>query len=144
MNDLAKARVAVNFLTLLLAQPDDLNTLVAVGNITAELRNLWGCDFIDWELISGICDAREYAITSHAPLDPLNRAEFNPIINKIEGRCGAEGLVLAREFLTPNTTTLAAIDEANKIARDPTVPSYSSMKDLKQALLTDDSGKANH
>lgn len=99
MNDLAKARVAVNLLTLLLAQPDNLDTLVAVGNITAELRNLWGCDFIDWELISGICDAREYAITSHAPLNPLNRAEFNPIINKIEGRCGAEGLALVREFL---------------------------------------------
>ena len=54
------------------------------------------------------------------------------------------GIPFSVELPHFNTTTLAAIDEANKIARDPAVPSYNSMKDLKQALLTNDSGKTNH
>ena len=36
-----------------------------------------------------------------------------------------------------NTESLAAKEEARRISRDPNVPSYSSMEDLKKALLQD-------
>ena len=36
-----------------------------------------------------------------------------------------------------NAETLAAMEEARRISRDPNVPSYSSMEDLKKALLQD-------
>ena len=61
--------------------------------------------------------------------------DMSGAVNLFLHQCVLRGGIELPHF---NTTTLAAIDEANKIARDPAVPSYNSMKDLKQALLTDD------
>ena len=48
------------------------------------------------------------------------------------------GLPFKVEVPKFNAETLAAMQEARKISRDPNVPSYSSMEDLKKALLQDD------
>lgn len=98
-NDLIQARIAVNVIALLVEHQNDLGVLVYVGNITAELRNLFGTEFINWELISGNCDEREYSILNHINLHTLNKTDFNEIINKIEGRCGQTGIKLINEFL---------------------------------------------
>ena len=37
-----------------------------------------------------------------------------------------------------NVETLTAMQEDRKISRDPNVPSYSSMEDLKKAVSQDD------
>lgn len=34
----------------------------------------------------------------------------------------------------PNATTIAAIEEGRRLARDPSAPSYSTMEELKAAL----------
>ena len=47
------------------------------------------------------------------------------------------GLPFKVEIPKFNTETLAAMEEAKRISRDPNVPSYSSMEDLKKALLQD-------
>lgn len=91
--------MAVNVIALLVAHPNDLDVLVYIGNITAELRNLFGTEFINWELISGNCDKREYSILNHLNLPTLDKTDFNEIINKIEGRCGQAGIKLINEFL---------------------------------------------
>ena len=48
------------------------------------------------------------------------------------------GLPFKVEVPKYNAETLAAMREARRISRDPNVPSYSSMEDLKKALLQDD------
>lgn len=45
------------------------------------------------------------------------------------------GLPFKVEIPKFNTETLAAMQEARRISRDPNAPSYSSMEDLKKALL---------
>ena len=44
------------------------------------------------------------------------------------------GLPFAVEMPQYNRRTLAAMEEARRISRDPGVPSYDSMDDLKKAL----------
>lgn len=44
------------------------------------------------------------------------------------------GLPFAVELPRYNQETLQAMNEARRISRDPSVPSYSSMEDLKKAL----------
>ena len=48
---------------------------------------------------------------------------------------------IKREHATPETSpphytesTLAAMEEARRISRDPSVPSYDNLEDLKKAL----------
>ncbi len=45
------------------------------------------------------------------------------------------GLPFKVEIPKFNAETLAAMEEARRISRNPNAPSYSSMEDLKQALL---------
>ena len=45
------------------------------------------------------------------------------------------GLPFKVEIPKFNAETLAAMEEARRITRNPNAPSYSSMEDLKQALL---------
>lgn len=45
------------------------------------------------------------------------------------------GLPFKVEIPKFNAETLAAMEEARKISRNPDAPSYSSMEDLKKALL---------
>jgi len=47
------------------------------------------------------------------------------------------GLPFKVEIPKYNAETLAAMEEARKISKDPNAPSYSSMEDLKKALLQD-------
>ncbi|WP_250310180.1 type II toxin-antitoxin system RelB/DinJ family antitoxin [Gardnerella sp. Marseille-Q2328] len=47
------------------------------------------------------------------------------------------GLPFKVEIPKFNAETLAAMEEAKRISRDPNVPSYSSMENLKKALLQD-------
>lgn len=47
------------------------------------------------------------------------------------------GLPFAVEIPRFNAETLAAMEEGKRISRDPNIPSYSSMEDLKKALLSD-------
>lgn len=47
------------------------------------------------------------------------------------------GLPFKVEVPRFNAETLAAMEEARRISRDPNTPSYSSMEDLKKALLSD-------
>jgi len=44
------------------------------------------------------------------------------------------GLPFAVEIPYYSQTTLAAMDEARRISRDPDVPAYDSMEELKKAL----------
>lgn len=44
------------------------------------------------------------------------------------------GLPFDLKLETPNTTTLAAIEEGKKLLSDPTAPRYSTIDDLKEAL----------
>lgn len=48
-----------------------------------------------------------------------------------------EGLPFKVEVPKFNQKTLEAIAEGKKISNDPNVPAYSSMEDLKKALLQD-------
>ena len=45
------------------------------------------------------------------------------------------GLPFKVEIPKFNAETLAAMEEARRISRNPNAPSYSSMEDLKKALL---------
>lgn len=47
------------------------------------------------------------------------------------------GLPFNVEIPDYNEETLMAMDEARRISRDPEAPSYSSMDELKKALLSD-------
>ncbi len=47
------------------------------------------------------------------------------------------GLPFKVEIPKYNAETLAAMEEARKISKDPNAQSYSSMEDLKKALLQD-------
>ncbi|VFB17034.1 addiction module antitoxin, RelB/DinJ family [Urinicoccus massiliensis] len=47
------------------------------------------------------------------------------------------GLPFKVELPSLKAETLAAMEEARRISRDPNTPSYSSMEDLKKALLSD-------
>ncbi|EFM39897.1 addiction module antitoxin, RelB/DinJ family [[Eubacterium] yurii subsp. margaretiae ATCC 43715] len=47
------------------------------------------------------------------------------------------GLPFAIELPRYNYKTLEAMAEARRISRDPDTPSYSSMNDLREALLSD-------
>ena len=47
------------------------------------------------------------------------------------------GLPFKVEVPKFNTELLAAMKEGRRISRDPNAPSYSSMEDLKKALLSD-------
>ncbi len=47
------------------------------------------------------------------------------------------GLPFNVELPRFNAETLAAMEEARRISRDPDTPSYSSMAELKKALLSD-------
>ncbi len=47
------------------------------------------------------------------------------------------GLPFNVEIPDYNEETLMAMDEARRISRDPETPSYSSMDELKKALLSD-------
>ena len=47
------------------------------------------------------------------------------------------GLPFAVEVPRPSEETVAALKEAKRISRDPSVPGYSSMEELKKALLED-------
>lgn len=47
------------------------------------------------------------------------------------------GLPFKVEIPKFNNETLAAMQEAKRISRDPNMPSYTSMEDLKKALLQD-------
>ncbi len=44
------------------------------------------------------------------------------------------GIPFDLKLETPNTTTLAAIEEGKKLLSDPTAPRYSTIDDLKEAL----------
>ena len=44
------------------------------------------------------------------------------------------GIPFSIEMLHYKQSTLAAMEEARKISRDPNVPSYDNMDDLKRAL----------
>lgn len=44
------------------------------------------------------------------------------------------GIPFALKSDVPNDTTLAAIEEGRRIARDPSVRGYTNMEDLKAAL----------
>lgn len=62
--------------------------LVYISNATASLRDLLGCKFIDWELISDTCDQREYALSTGSSNARINKSLFDPIISRIQARCG--------------------------------------------------------
>lgn len=97
-SNLHQARIAVNIIAIILTHRDDTDILAYISNATASLRDLLGCEFIDWELISDTCDQREYALSSGSDNARINKSLFNPIISKIQARCGTDTTQMVDEL----------------------------------------------
>lgn len=59
-------------------------------------------------------------------LDVLNEEQLNGL------------MVLIRSFLQPNAETVAAIEEAEQMLKDPNAKKYSSVEELFEDLEADD------
>ena len=59
-------------------------------------------------------------------LDVLNEEQLNGL------------MVLIRSFLQPNAETIAAIEEAEQLLKDPSTKKYSSVEELFEDLEADD------
>lgn len=88
------------------------------------------------------------------PVNPSTQIRINPAVKKQAAALFADlgldmssavnmflrqcilhgGLPFSVTLPQYNKETLAAMDEAKRIAHDPSVPSYSSLADLKKAL----------
>ena len=54
-----------------------------------------------------------------------------------EGRLAARKTTLSNDPEIPNATTIAAIEESRKIAKDPSCRAFDSVEELKKALFED-------
>lgn len=93
-DNLYQSRIAVNMIGLALLRCDDADSLALISNQAAALHDLFGCDFIDWELISDACERREYSLTMGEDANQIDELTFGSIVNRIQARFGLEATSL--------------------------------------------------